>query len=550
MDSPLGSRVSSESHGGASIAGELWPGSVDKAVATLGELASIFHPSSSQGDPLAAALSILEAANQLILKEKSLGVASEDRQPSLEARYRALVEQIPAVVFMAYFDRGVGEAYVSPQIEASLGFTQQEWLEDPVRWYRQIHPDDKQRWSSEAATMFLTGNPLRSAYRVVSRDGRVIWFHCEAKMVRREDGRPWFIHGAAFDITDLKQAEECLKEERNVASAILDTVGALVVVLDPLGRIVRFNRACERATGCSLAEVEGKHLWDLFMALEDSERFRTIFERLKQGELPDDYESYWVNREGGRRLIAWSSTLLRAEDGAVTHIIATGIDVTERKRLSDAVLEVGASEQRRIGQDLHDGLGQHLTGIAFMSKALEQKLADQSLPESRDAAKIVRLVNEAIDSTRKLARGLLPVVSEAEGLMSALQQWADEVEDRFGISCWFQCIEPVLMHDGVVATQLYHIAQEAVNNAIKHGGARHVVIRLGALPGTGSLTIQDDGSGIPEVFRAHQGMGLRIMGYRAKMIGGSVEIQRGPERGTVVTCLFPLRVNGEAGKTA
>ena len=100
------------------------------------------------------------------------------------AQYRALVEQLPAVVFMAYMDRGVGEAYVSPQIEASLGFSQAEWLEDPVLWYRQVHPDDKDRWSTEAAEMFISGKPLRSAYRVMARDGRVIWFHCDAKMIR------------------------------------------------------------------------------------------------------------------------------------------------------------------------------------------------------------------------------------------------------------------------------------------------------------------------------------------------------------------------------
>src|ERR1700719_3445694 len=113
---------------------------------------------------------------------------------NMEAKYRALVEQIPAVVFMAYLDKGIGEAYVSPQIEAALGFSQSEWLEDPMRWYQQIHPDDKQRWSTEAAEMFLSGRPLRSAYRVLARDSRVLWFHCEAKMIRREDGEPWFIH--------------------------------------------------------------------------------------------------------------------------------------------------------------------------------------------------------------------------------------------------------------------------------------------------------------------------------------------------------------------
>src|SRR6202453_4575640 len=147
--------------------------------------------------------------------------------PTLEARYRVLLDQIPAVVFMAYLDQAIGEAYVSPQIEATLGFSQAEWLEDPVRWYQQIHPDDKTRWSNEAADMFLSGKPLRSSYRVLARDGRVVWFHCEARLVRRDDGGPWFIHGVGFDITELKQAQEALQEERNVVSAIFDTVVAL-----------------------------------------------------------------------------------------------------------------------------------------------------------------------------------------------------------------------------------------------------------------------------------------------------------------------------------
>jgi PAS domain S-box-containing protein len=168
---------------------------------------------------------------------------------SLEAKYRALLEQIPAVVFMAYLDRGISEAYVSPEIEAALGYSREEWLEDPVRWYQHIHPDDKQRWSLEAAGMFLSGKPLRSSYRVIARDGRVIWFHCDARIMRRPDGQPWFIHGVAFDISDLKHTEEALQQERNVVSAILDTVGALVVVLDPDGCITRFNRACELTTG-------------------------------------------------------------------------------------------------------------------------------------------------------------------------------------------------------------------------------------------------------------------------------------------------------------
>jgi PAS domain S-box-containing protein len=475
--------------------------------------------------------------------------ASDGEMPNQEAKYQALVEQIPAVIFMANLDRGIGEAYVSPQIEASLGFKQEEWLEDPVRWYQQIHSDDKQRWSAEAAEMFLSGKPLRSAYRVIARDGRVVWFRCEAKMMRHADGRPWFIHGVAFDITDLKNTEQALQEERNVLSALLDTVGALVVVLDADGRIIRFNRACEQMTGYACAEVEGRQVWDLFMLPEDVTDFKASLEELHVRQLPREYESEWVTRDGGRRLIAWSSTMLPGTEARPAYVIATGIDITERKRLERTILEVSAREQRRIGQDLHDGLGQHLTGIAFMSKVQQQKLAEKDLPEAADAAKIVRLVNEAINKTRELARGLLPVMSDAHGLMSALQQCAGEARDIFGVDCHFQCDSPVLMHDVNTATHLYHVAQEALSNAIRHGKARKIRITLAGGDHQGELTIHDDGAGISDAAGSSLGMGLHIMSYRARMIGGSLEVGRAADGGTLVKCVFPI-INSEGVRAA
>jgi len=463
---------------------------------------------------------------------------SGSRPLNVEERYRALVEQIPAVVFMAYLDQGIGEAYVSPQIEAALGFSQVEWLEDPMRWYQQIHPDDKQRWSAEAAEMFLSGHPLKSAYRVLARDGRVLWFHCEAKMIRREDGQPWFIHGVGVDITELKEAGNELQQERNVLSAILDTVAALVVVLDPRGRIVRFNRACEQTTGYSFAEVRGKYIWELFLVPEEIEGFKALLERSRSGRVPEEYESYWLMRSGELRLISWSTTVLSRGQG-MAHTIATGIDVTERKRLERSILEVSAREQRRIGQDLHDGLGQHLTGIAFLSKVLEEKLSEKSVPESADAAKIVLLVNDAIRKTKELARGLLPVVSDAQGLMAALRQCAEEMEDLFRVRCRFACDIPVFVRDVNVATHLYHIAREALNNAMKHGKASELVIKLSANGDQGVLSIRDNGVGLPEVQKG-TGMGLNIMSYRARMVGGSLDVRLNTDRGVTVSCDFPL----------
>jgi PAS domain S-box-containing protein len=506
-----------------------------EAEATLEELAGSFSQNRS------------DTSKSAILEEKTDEAESPLKPLTVEARYRALVEQIPAVVFMAYLDRGIGEAYVSPQIEAALGFSQSEWLEEPTRWYQQIHPDDKQRWSAEAADMFLSAKPLRSAYRVIARDGRVRWFHCEAKMIRRDDGRPWFIHGVGVDISELKEAESALQQERNVLSAILDTVGALVIVLDPKGRIVRFNRACEQTTGYSFPEVKGKYIWELFLPPEEIDGFKALLAQSSSGRPLGEYESHWLTRDGASRLIAWSTTVLSSDQGAA-HIIASGIDITDRKRLERAILEVSAREQRRIGQDLHDGLGQHLTGIAFMSKVLEEKLSEKSVPESTDMAKIVRLVNDAIRKTKELARGLLPVVSEAQGLMSALRQCAEEMEDLFLVTCRFQCDLPVLIEDVNLATHLYHIAREALNNAIKHGKARDLLIVLSAESGEGILSVRDNGRGLPDILENHTGMGLNIMSYRARMIGGSLEVRRNSSGGVTVSCTFPVPVSSGRGE--
>jgi two-component system CheB/CheR fusion protein len=362
-------------------------------------------------------------------------------------------------------------------------------------------------------------------------------------MIRRDDGRPWFIQGVAIDITELKQAEQALQEERNVVATILDTVGALVAVLDPQGRIVRFNRACERASGHRVESARGRYWSEFFDAPDEAVRFRRVLAQWVDGTGPVDLEGVWVGESGDRHVIAWSGTVLRSAQGHVEYIIATGNDVTERKRLERAVLEVSAREQRRIGQDLHDGLGQHLTGTAFMSKVLQQRLTEQRRPEAIDAEKIVTLVNEAIEKTRELSRGLVPVVSDAAGLMGALGRFAGEVEDLFGVPCRFECDTPVLIDDVAAATHLFHIAQDAVTNAIKHGAASELCIRLAACGGTGRLIVEDDGVGIDPGRDRGTGMGLHIMRYRANMVGGSMKMTFAPDRprGTAVECVFPLR---------
>ena len=216
-------------------------------------------------------------------------------------------------------------------------------------------------------------------------------------------------------------------------------------------------------------------------------------------------------------------------------------EMVERQRLEKEILRVSEREQRRIGHDLHDTLCQHLTGTALAGQVVAERLAARSLPEAAEAGKVVELVEEGIDLARSLARGLYPVEMEAEGLMAAFQELAENITKGTKVLCVFERNTPVLVHDDVAATHLYRIAQEAVRNAIRHGKAKRIDIALSERHGLVELSIEDDGLGLPEPGQATEGLGIRIMAHRAAMIGGTFSIEPAPAGGTIVTCSFPQR---------
>lgn len=181
-----------------------------------------------------------------------------------------------------------------------------------------------------------------------------------------------------------------------------------------------------------------------------------------------------------------------------------------------------------------------------MGKVLERKLMDRALHEAADAEKIVALVNEAINKTREIARGLMPMAANDGPLSAAMSQIASDVEDLFNISCRLECDDAVRVQDPKAATHLCHIAREAVNNAVRHGGARQITIALAARERFATLAIRDDGTGFGTAPN-QSGMGLHIMRYRAGMIGGTLRIDRGGRGSTVVSCRFPLRRSSESG---
>ena len=220
-------------------------------------------------------------------------------------------------------------------------------------------------------------------------------------------------------------------------------------------------------------------------------------------------------------------------------------EIRERQRLELNMMEVGNRERRRIGQDLHDGLCQHLTGTALLGHTLAERLSASQRAEAKDATKIVDHIEEAITLTRNVAKGIYPVEMQPEGLMEALADFAATTSDMFKIPCRFVCDSPALLNSPTAATHLYRIAQEAVSNAVRHSSATEIIMSLEVLDGGLRLCVSDNGSGIAIPVRSGDGIGLQVMADRAKTIGANLSIVRNAAGGTEVSCTLPYDETGE-----
>jgi len=352
----------------------------------------------------------------------------------------------------------------------------------------------------------------------------------------------------AAEAAEHKQTAAALRESEERMRLMIENVKDYAVfMLDPSGRIASWNVGVERLLGYSEAEIAGHPFGELYPPedVEAEKPLQAIVGATDHGAFED--EGLLVRQDGSRFWAVVVVTALCGAEGRMQGFSVAIHDITERKQLENQVLATSDAERRSIGHDLHDVLGQELTGIGFLAKELEDVLKDRSLPEAAEAARLVKYVTQAIDRTRGLAKGLTPVELDAEGLMNALGEYARQVAELFRIDCVFQCENPILIEDDTVAVHLYRIAQEAVSNAFRHGKAQRVVIDLRASGNRDLLTITDDGTGIPSEPPMDKGMGLRVMAYRAKSIGGTFRIQRGPAGGTVVTCSVPRAQRAQEG---
>jgi PAS domain S-box-containing protein len=302
-----------------------------------------------------------------------------------------------------------------------------------------------------------------------------------------------------------------------------------ILISTDRGRLVEVNGAACQLLGLSREELlERKRSGLPFKAPHQKSR------RLSAGL----GELSFIKPGGERCLIEFSSTQLAPDLN-----LSILRDVTVRRALECEIQEISEREQRRLGQDLHDGLGQSMTGIAFLAKVLQQKLQRKGLAEAEAAGNIARLVNEALAQTRRLSRGLCPAVLDSNDIEAALEQLAENLCALFSVACELRCEPKIKITDNAVAVHLYRIAQEAATNAVKHGRARNILLSLRSNNTRLVLKIKDDGAGFAPARARGKGMGLRVMRHRARIIGATLSVRQSDKGGVIVTCSLPRRRN-------
>jgi len=336
------------------------------------------------------------------------------------------------------------------------------------------------------------------------------------------------------DIIRQKLETEAALKERYLD--LFENANDIVYTHDLAGRLTSINQAGEDLLQFRRQQILSQNFTELIVPDQRTAAQQWLAQVL-EGAAPPTVEWDFA-AASGQRLKFEISTRLIEQHGRRVEVEGIARNITERKRLEYEILEISNREQRRIGHDLHDGVCQQLVGIAYLTETLADRLQERVAPEAPEAERIGRLLNTAIAQTRGVARGLSPVRLEENGLASALEELADSASSIFQIPCRFSSQQSPDAIDHGTALHLYYIAQEAVANAAKHSRASAIQISLEPANDRFALTIQDDGVGLPEPHAHHAGMGLRIMQYRSRVIGASLDIKSRPAAGTQVCCLF------------
>jgi two-component system sensor histidine kinase UhpB len=347
----------------------------------------------------------------------------------------------------------------------------------------------------------------------------------------------------AHERRERRQAEADLDAQRVLLNTIMDTLPEVIYTVDEDNRLTAANRAMALLSKRPREQLLGERITSIWSDETTADVEAQAATLMRTGQSITSQERAWLRADGSVRWYNLTHAPLRDHD-KITGMVCAMLDITDRKQLEQEILEISNREQRRLGSDLHDGLGQELTGLSLLLKGLEVQLSREAPQYLSQVQKISDLLARAIQSTRSLARGLAPVNLERGGLPEALKHLAARCTDMYNLKCTFSSNAPKLpdIEEGA-ATHLFRVAQEATTNAARYARAKSVAIELRTAGRNKlQLSIADDGIGLSAgLAQGKPGLGLKIMEYRARMLGGNVSFEE-PGQGTKIVLTAPMQM--------
>lgn len=456
----------------------------------------------------------------------------------LAALNREILEGVPGFLSVAVFEHHLPENRVllSEGFARLIGVDPDEPRRNPAFWSERMHPEDANRVRSAYERFLASGaDDFEARYRVRHREGH--WVQVLARLVweRRDGPGAGILRGHVLDVS--------WTERMRLQAEIIDRIGEGVILLSRDGVIHFANPAFETMMRYPPGTLVGRHsgLLSFRSPLTFAGLLKTVFDSTEKDS------SAVVDLEGKRRdgtLQPMHARFSSVELDGARHVVGVMTDITARKQLERDMMQIATRVQQRVAGDLHEGLGQQLSGIAMLLQGLRQRAPTLDGPGiGRELDEVVTLVNAAISRTRLLARGLSPVRPSVEGIKEGFEELVNNVHEVYGLRVRLELDLPEdLSVDENPVTNLFHIAREAVENAANHAHARNIEVKFSARGDELALLVEDDGIGFDAAQEADSGTGLRMMRFRAEMARGYLAIESRPGGGTCLRCRCPARM--------
>ena len=420
--------------------------------------------------------------------------------------------------------------------------SEQEARERTETWLIDMHPEDasKYRRIVEQASTDTVGF-FEADFRIKLPSGQYKWLLDRARVVERSaTGAVLKIAGVSLDIDARKRMESDLRESEERFRSAFEFAAIGMAMVAPDGRFLRVNQALCRIVGYPAEELLRLDFQTITHPDDLGADVASVRKMLDGTLSYYDMEKRYFHKEGQTISVLLSVSLVRDEQGQPCYFISQIQDITERKRLERALLEATSSEQQRLGRELHDGLGQELTGLSLLARAFATDAERAGSPLAADAAALAAIAKDAIETCRSIVHGVSPLTATQGSLVGGIRQLVDRAEALSGQSVRFDAREGALVHlTWDARSQLYRIVQEALNNAIAHAGASNIEIDMTVDALSVRIEVTDDGRGFVVDSAVPGGFGIETMRFRAAAIGARLLIAAKPGGGTAVTCECP-----------